>query len=139
MNDISGSFRLPFFPFVTMHMSATMSRLTERTINAGAIRTEDVTSGAGTFLGQLPSSKLMSSPSPVGCLASEPQSPAKSTQPAQSSSNLHEGSTSADESSFDTYRKSMAERVTVAEIRRADAEDIIISVSPLHTERNELI
>ena len=104
-----------------------MSRPTERTINAGAIRTEGVTSSTGTSLSQLSSCKLMSSPSPPVCLA-EPQPPEKPTQPASSPSTLHEGSTSANGSSFDTYRKSVAERVKVAETRRADAEDIIISV-----------
>ena len=106
-----------------------MSRPTERTINAGAIRTEGPTSNKGTSLGQLSSSKLMSSPSRLACLA-EPQPPEKPTQSTPSPSIPKEGSTPADGPSFDTYRKLVAERVKVAETRRADAEDIIISVRP---------
>lgn len=105
-----------------------MSRSTERTINTGAIRTEGATLSAGTSLGKLSSSVLISSSSPLGCLA-EPQSPEKPTQSASSPSALHEGSADGS-SSFDTYRKLVAERVSIAERRRADAEDIITSVGP---------
>ncbi|KAH9056356.1 hypothetical protein EDB87DRAFT_1579458 [Lactarius vividus] len=78
-----------------------MSQSTQRRINTGAIRT------AGT-------------PSTV-----EPQSHEKPTrsQSAPSSSALHDD----ESSSFDAYRKSVAERMSIAERRRADAEDIIIS------------
>ncbi|KAF8261199.1 hypothetical protein EI94DRAFT_822627 [Lactarius quietus] len=85
-----------------------MSRPTERTFNAGAIRTEGVALGAG-----------------------ESHPPEKPTEPAPSPPAPHEGSPPADVSSFDTYRKSMADRVKVAETRRADAEDIIISAALL--------
>ncbi|KAI9447513.1 hypothetical protein H4582DRAFT_2068090 [Lactarius indigo] len=89
-----------------------MPHFTERTINTGSIRTEGATSSTV-----------------------EPQSHEKPTQSqsAPSPSSLHEGSTSADgsSSSFDTYRKSVAERVSIAGRRRADAEDIIISAALL--------
>lgn len=101
-----------------------MSRHTGRTINARAIRTEGDT---GTSLCQLYSSILIFSLLSLVCLV-EPQSPEKPTQSTPSPSALHEGSDSADMSPFDTYRKLVAERMRVAEIRRRDAEDLIHSV-----------
>ncbi|KAH8993835.1 hypothetical protein EDB86DRAFT_1313842 [Lactarius hatsudake] len=84
-----------------------MSQSTERTINARA-----TTQGATSTV--------------------EPQSHEKPTQ-SQSGPTPSEGSTSVDASpsSFDTYRKAVAERVSIAERRRADAEDIIISAALL--------
>lgn len=122
----------PALPSLCASAQLLMSRSTERTINTEAIRTEGTTPSTGTSLGQLSLSILISSPSLLVCLV-EPQSTEKPTQSqsAPSPSALHEGSTS-DGSSFDTYRKSVAERVSTAERRRADAEDIIISVGPLH-------
>ncbi|KAN0137372.1 hypothetical protein V8E53_004817 [Lactarius tabidus] len=110
-----------------------MSRPTARTINVGAIRAEGAIPSAGTSLGQLSSPILISSPSPTVFLAG-PHSSEKATQPTQpapNSSTLPERPTSADGSSFDTYRKNVADRVKVAESRRADAEDIIISAALL--------
>lgn len=104
-----------------------MSHPRERTVNTGAIRTEWTTPSTGTSFAQLSSSILIYSPSPFICLV-EPQSPEKPTESEPSSSALREESASVDGPSFDTYRKSLAERLQVAETLSADAEDIIISV-----------
>ena len=128
--DTFGAFPgfLPGFPIA---MCATfMSRSSERTINAGAIRTEGPTLSTGMFLNPLFSSLLISSPWLLAYLA-EPTFPERPTESAPNSSAQQE-SDSADDSSFSTYRKAMSDRVRIAEGRGADAEDIIISVGPVH-------